>query len=85
MSQWPTMLPLIEAIFNEALALPAGDRQALIELRCGEDALLKSEVYSLLKACAEEEVLAAARLREVRTDAGTGLDRKRVGAYEIAG
>jgi eukaryotic-like serine/threonine-protein kinase len=83
MSQWPTMLPLIEAIFNEVLALPSGERQALIEIRCGEDALLKSEIYSLLRACAEEEVLAAVRLREARTDARTGLDRKRVGAYEI--
>jgi tetratricopeptide (TPR) repeat protein len=83
MSQWPTMLPLIEAIFNEVLALPSGERQALIEIRCGEDALLKSEIYSLLRACAEEEALAAVRLREARTDARTGLDRKRVGAYEI--
>jgi eukaryotic-like serine/threonine-protein kinase len=83
MSQWPTMLPLIEAIFNEVLALPSGERQALIEIRCGEDALLKSEIYSLLRACAEEEVLAAVRLREACTDARTGLDRKRVGAYEI--
>ena len=83
MSQWPTMLPLLEAIFNEVLALPSGERQALIEIRCGEDALLKSEIYSLLRACAEEEVLAAVRLREARTDARTGLDRKRVGAYEI--
>lgn len=83
MSQWPTTLPLIEAIFNEVLALPSGERQALIEIRCGEDALLKSEIYSLLRACAEEEVLAAVRLREARTDARTGLDRKRVGAYEI--
>lgn len=83
MSQWPTMLPLIEAIFNEVLALPSGERQALIEIRCGEDALLKSEICSLLRACAEEEVLAAVRRREARTDARTGLDRKRVGAYEI--
>jgi eukaryotic-like serine/threonine-protein kinase len=83
MSQWSTMLPLIEAIFNEVLALPSGERQGLIEIRCGEDALLKSEIYSLLRACAEEEALAAVRLREARTDARTGLDRKRVGAYEI--
>ena len=83
MSQWPTMLPLIEAIFNEVLALPSGERQALIEIRCGEDARLKSEIYSLLRACAEEEALAAVRLREARTDARTGLNRKRVGAYEI--
>ena len=77
------MLPLIEAIFNEVLALPSGERQALIEIRCGENARLKSEIYSLLRACAEEEALAAVRLREARTDARTGLDRKRVGAYEI--
>ncbi|HEY2399939.1 MAG TPA: protein kinase, partial [Steroidobacteraceae bacterium] len=83
MSQWPQMLPLIEAIFNEALALPEGDRQTLIEIRCGEDPALKAEVYSLLKACEEEELLASARLRQSRTDARIGLERKRVGAYEI--
>jgi tetratricopeptide (TPR) repeat protein/predicted Ser/Thr protein kinase len=83
MSQWPQMLPLIEAVFNEALALPEGDRPGFIEARCGGDAVLKTEVYSLLKACAEEEVFAATRLWEARTNARTSLERKRVGAYEI--
>jgi tetratricopeptide (TPR) repeat protein/predicted Ser/Thr protein kinase len=83
MSQWPHMLPLIESIFNEALGLPEGDRPALIEARCGGDGALREEVYSLLKACEEEELLAAARLWQSSTEARTGLDRKRVGAYEI--
>jgi tetratricopeptide (TPR) repeat protein len=83
MSEWPQMLPLIEAIFNEALALPEGDRQSLIESRCGENDALKAEVSSLLKACEEEELFAAARLWQASSQARTGLDRKRVGAYEI--
>jgi tetratricopeptide (TPR) repeat protein len=83
MSEWPQMLPTIEAIFNEALALPEGDRQSLIESRCGGNDALKAEVLSLLKACEEEELFAAARLWQARTDADTGLERRRVGAYEI--
>jgi hypothetical protein len=83
MSEWSQMLPTIEAIFNEALALPEGDRQSLIESRCGENDALKAEVCSLLKACEEEELFAAARLWQARTAADAGLERKRVGAYEI--
>ena len=83
MSEWPPMLPAIEAIFNEALALPEGDRKSLIESRCKGDEALKAEVCSLLKACEEEELFAAARLWQARKDADTGLERKRVGAYEI--
>ena len=41
----------IEAIFNEALLLPEGDRQKLIEDRCEGDAILTVEVSSLLDAC----------------------------------
>lgn len=77
------MLQRIEAIFNEALALPEGDRPKLISDRCDGDAILTVEVSSLLDACASEELLAAARLQQSQTDAKTGPERKRVGAYEI--
>jgi tetratricopeptide (TPR) repeat protein len=83
MSQSPEMLSRIEAIFNEALALPEGDRQSLIEARCHGDAAMTAEVRSLLKACAEEEVLASARLSQANLDAYAGNEKKRVGAYEI--
>jgi tetratricopeptide (TPR) repeat protein/predicted Ser/Thr protein kinase len=83
MSNSPEMLPLIESIFNEALALPEGDRRALIEARCLGDEALTAEVCSLLKACAAEELLAISRLRESALDEYVDKDRKRVGAYEI--
>jgi predicted Ser/Thr protein kinase len=83
MSHSPEMLPRIESIFNEALALPEGDRRALIEARCQGDVGLMAEVYSLLKACAAEELLARTRLRQSQVDAYADEEKRRVGAYEI--
>jgi len=77
------MLQRIELIFNEALSVPEGDRQALIEARCGGDAILLVEVSSLLDACASEELIAAARLQQARLAADRGNDKKKVGVYEI--
>ena len=83
MNHSPEMLSRIEAIFNEALALPAGDRHALIKACCRGDAALMAEVLSLLKACAEEEMLASARLSQAHLDTYYANEKKRVGAYEI--
>jgi eukaryotic-like serine/threonine-protein kinase len=83
MNHSPEMLSRIEAVFNEALALPVGDRHALIEARCRGDAALIAEVLSLLKACAEEEMLAGVRLSQAHFEAYAGNEKKRVGAYEI--
>ncbi len=83
MTLTPEQLQRIEAIFNQALALPEGDRAKLIELRCEGDAALMAEVSSLLRACAEEEMVAAARLQAFPADGHWGEDRKRVSAYEI--
>src|SRR6516165_2433766 len=79
----PEMLQRIEAIFNEALLPPEGDRPKLIEDRCEGNAILMVEVTSLLDACASEELLAASRLLQLKIDATTDQKRKRVGAYEI--
>ncbi|HMI52309.1 MAG TPA: serine/threonine-protein kinase [Candidatus Saccharimonadales bacterium] len=79
----PEMLPRIEAIFTEALALPEGDRQRFIEIHCKGDTDLAAEVRSLLKACAAEELLASVRLRESRIETFADGRNKRVGAYEI--
>ncbi len=38
----------IERVFDEACRLPAADRAALLEARCGSDAALRAEVESLL-------------------------------------
>jgi eukaryotic-like serine/threonine-protein kinase len=77
------MLQRIEAIFNDALALPEGDRTALIERRCDGDAKLVAEVLSLLHACTEEELTSSARLQAFHRDGRGGEERKRVGSYEI--
>ena len=79
----PEMLSRIEAIFNEALALPEGDRRVLVEARCVGDATLFGEVCFLLKASVEEEMLARTRLRESHFAAIAGEEKRRVGAYEI--
>src|ERR1022692_1407817 len=79
----PEMLSRIEAIFNEALALPEGDRRVLVEARCVGDVTLFGEVCSLLKASVEEEMLARTRLRESHFAAIAGEEKRRVGAYEI--
>ena len=83
MSYSPEMLQKIEAIFNEAVLLPEGDRPKLVKDRCDGDTMLMAEVSSLLDACASEELLAAASFEESKIAARTDHDRRRVGAYEI--
>jgi hypothetical protein len=83
MSYSPEMLPRIEAVFNEALTLPEGDRLELIDARCQGDSILMAEVCSLLKACSEEELLALTRLRQSRIGGYADQEKRRVGAYEI--
>ena len=60
------MLQRIELIFNEALDVPEGDRQKLIEARCQGDATLLAEVSTLLDACVAEEILAAAQVQQAQ-------------------
>ena len=83
MSHSHEMLPRIEAIFNEALALPEGDRQAFVGVRCRGDAALMKDVYSLLRACAEEELITGARLSRKPLEGSTENQHRRIGAYEI--
>ena len=49
-SSWPRVV----ALFDEALEQPAGQRQAWLEARCGDDAGLLREVLALLAADAAE-------------------------------
>ncbi|KAA6456649.1 hypothetical protein DYQ86_24600 [Acidobacteria bacterium AB60] len=76
-------LQRIESIFNQALALPEGDRAGLIESLCDGEAQLMAEVSSLLRACAEEELTSAASLRLRLGEGSSNEEGKRVGAYEI--
>ena len=73
----------IEAIFNEALSLPVAERQALIDARCDRDPALISEVLSLLKACAAEELATAALALIPAIKPGGLPPRKRIGPYEL--
>jgi len=45
----------VEAILDEALDLPAGEREALVVRRCGEDEVLRARVLRLLAACEASE------------------------------
>jgi len=45
----------VEAIFNETIALPAGDRAAFLARACGGDETLRAEVTSLLGEAAADE------------------------------
>ena len=49
----------VEAVFNEALALPQEARAALVEILSNGDGALAAEVGSLLEACEAEERLTA--------------------------
>jgi len=83
MSLSPEMLQRIEAIFNEALALPEGDRPHLVDARCGGDRALIAEVSSLLQACAAQELLSGGRLADAQSDGHRGEVGRRVGSYEL--
>ena len=83
MSYSRQMLQKIEAIFNEAVLLPEGDRPMLVRDRCDGDSLLMAEVSSLLDACASEELLASTRLEQSKSSAPTDHNESRVGAYQI--
>ncbi|MEJ0034959.1 MAG: serine/threonine-protein kinase [Gammaproteobacteria bacterium] len=83
MSVEPATLARVEAIFHEALELPAQQRDEYIDRRCGDDRALAAEVRSLIQASESESALGrerAASARATRTIAARG---RRIGAYEI--
>jgi eukaryotic-like serine/threonine-protein kinase len=73
----------IEAIFNEALDVPAEARDSLVTERCGGDTTLQAEVRALLRACEAEEQLTASRRRRSESEGDAAPERRRVGPYEI--
>lgn len=70
----------VEAIFHEALAAAPAERPAVVESRCGSDADLAAEIWSLLRASDAEERVSGARL-----ESGAGPEplvaTRRIGAY----
>ncbi|HEY6802021.1 MAG TPA: protein kinase [Pyrinomonadaceae bacterium] len=83
--RWTT----IELLYNAALQLVAGDREAFIEQQCRGDESLKSEVLSLLASadCQDsfmEESAMPLALAILRSEV-TSLVGKTVGRYKIVG
>ncbi|MEM7788543.1 MAG: serine/threonine-protein kinase, partial [Bacteroidota bacterium] len=80
----PTRWTRVEALFEEALGLPAPDREAFVDREAGGDAALADEVRALLDADAE----AGAYFADVaRSLSGTAplAEGDRVGPYRITG
>jgi serine/threonine protein kinase len=71
----------IEAIFNEALAVPSEARKVLIETRSNGDRELIAEVCALLKACEVAENLTASSQPQTEPAAENSADPQRVGNY----
>jgi tetratricopeptide (TPR) repeat protein len=73
----------IEAIFHDALAVPAESRSTLVAERCGKDSELRTEVLALLQASEDEEQITESRRTDRRADPAPLPERRRVGPYEI--
>jgi serine/threonine protein kinase len=73
----------IEAIFNEALAVPEDLRKELIESRCNGYRELMAEIYSLLKASEAERNLTECSRLETETGRETNAESKGVGPYVL--
>ena len=78
----------IESLFDEAAALPAGERAAFLSSACGEDLDLKGEVESLLAA--DEQAAEFLQRPAVVSAAAppsplSSLVGRRVGHYEVEG
>ncbi len=72
----------VQAVFNDALALPAVEREVFLRAQCGSDAGLLAEVQSLLAAY-EQENAATAQRQQAQLTQDTRLARRRLGPYEI--
>ena len=76
-------LASIEAVFHEALELPAEERDAFIDRRCGNDRRLADEVRSLIQASESESALGRVRVAAARAVDAVPARGRRIGAYEI--
>ncbi len=73
----------IEALFHDALALPAGQREAFMRGHCGDDAAMLEELRSLVRASDEETRVGQRRVTAARAAADVASRGRRVGPYEI--
>jgi tetratricopeptide (TPR) repeat protein len=73
----------IRAIFDEVVAVSAGQRIPLLEKVCDGDATLHAELYSLIKATQAEEALTSSMSEQARFQDDSVPRRRRIGPYEL--
>ncbi|MBV9926829.1 MAG: protein kinase [Acidobacteria bacterium] len=76
----------VKELFHQAVELPTGEREAFLEARCGEDAVLRDAVAGLLRADDEgPTLLEHSPLAFVRDGLATegGAAPRRIGPYVI--
>lgn len=78
----------VREIFDRAAALPAAEREALLERDCGADAELRAEIEALLQANEHAGVLGLTMTREFPDNASwqeqtLRLSGRRIGPYEL--
>src|SRR5262245_15153796 len=76
----------LEAVFEEVLAAPVGERPAFLDRRCGDDPALRHELEAMLAVEAPEHALAIERLVAESADAAPPIDPiigSRLGAWRV--
>jgi len=73
----------IRAIFDEAIALPEGQRMSHLEERCDKDTALLAELYSLVEASQSEEALTSSMSEEANIQEDSAPKRRSIGPYEL--
>src|SRR5690606_13713329 len=82
----PARLHEIQELYPDALALPPGERTALLEARCANDPALRAEVESLLQAAPGDSFLRepVARIQPMAARQATPFpDDLRFGPYQV--
>jgi serine/threonine protein kinase/Tfp pilus assembly protein PilF len=70
---------LLQRLFEEAQTLPAAERAAFVERRCGEDAWLKKRLTVMLAAVVDEGVVESSSSGELAPAASTPATRSLLG------
>jgi eukaryotic-like serine/threonine-protein kinase len=73
----------IRAVFDDVVVVPANQRMSFLEQRCGGDAALLAELYSLLEASEAEETLTSSMSEESRLQEDASPTRRCIGPYEL--
>jgi serine/threonine protein kinase len=72
-----------EDIFHEVLAVPPDERPSLLDRRCAGDTALIAELRSLIEAFEAEQSLTSRSSGEAKSRAGTSLQGRCIGPYEL--